>query len=309
MSHTRFSIRSGFIIGLILVFVATTITVLFLNFGFLPDIGITGKNGSFLIHALSIVCIVVVMVTGMIIVLHRQVFNPLRALVDHMRAVRSLDAFWDRLRFRSHDELGFLAVSFNRLLHHIQLNTNALTKANEELEKIARTDRLTGLANRRMFEDQLSKELRRMLREKRGSINKGRISILICDVDFFKQFNDHYGHMAGDACLSAIGSVLQACIRRAGDLACRFGGEEFIFMLPDCDTLGAMKVGEIIRSSVVELGIPHIISTVAPIVTISVGVASAYVEESFDINGLLEASDRALYKAKAAGRNRVVCSD
>lgn len=175
-----------------------------------------------------------------------------------------------------------------------------------ELENQANTDRLTGLANRRLLDTHVGKELRRMLRHARGG-NKGNLlAVVVIDVDHFKRYNDTYGHTAGDVCLRAVAEAIQGCIARPGDLACRFGGEEFVLVLPETDEEGALVVAETVRSRVEQLARPHASSPVADVVTVSAGAAAVEVDNGLQIEQLIELGDKALYEAKQRGRNRVV---
>ena len=170
------------------------------------------------------------------------------------------------------------------------------------LEALARTDALTGLANRRAFDEALDAEWRRAARD--GSA----LSLLILDTDHFKAFNDANGHQAGDDCLRTIAGAVGEAVRRAGELAARYGGEEFAVVLPATDAARATALAEQIRRAIAALRIPHPQSPDGGVVTVSVGVATAVAAQGASLkmpDGLLQAADRALYKAKAAGRNRV----
>jgi len=186
------------------------------------------------------------------------------------------------------------------------------------LQRLSTVDALTGIANRRAFDEALSEEWRRMLRH--GTA----LSLLLIDVDFFKRFNDAYGHVAGDQCLRTVAQAVASRARRAGELAARYGGEEFAVLLPHTHMAEANKVAELICDAVRAREVPHEQSAAAPYVTISVGVASigefpgaaaAFSREGLAANAfspgatvLIEAADHALYQAKAAGRNRVVAA-
>ena len=171
-----------------------------------------------------------------------------------------------------------------------------------QLRELARRDGLTGLMNRRGFDEALEQEWGRHLRE------AAPLSLLLLDVDRFKAFNDQYGHQVGDDCLRAIGTSVEGAIRRPADRAARYGGEELAVILPNTDTAGAMVVAEHVRAAVEALRIPHGANTACGWVTISVGVATALVRAGGTMempSALLAAADVALYKAKNLGRNRV----
>lgn len=240
----------------------------------------------------------------LIVLLKGLVLRPILLISRFLERVIATEDFSSRLSLPRQDESGALAEDISRLLSHIESRSADLIKLNEELERVANTDRLTGLPNRRMMESHINQEIRRMHRDCRGSSQRGNFSVLLCDVDFFKLYNDTYGHPAGDACLTAIGAAIQGSIHRAGDLACRYGGEEFLVVLPDCGDEGARCVAERILQEVRALELPHAASTVAPRVTISIGGASYGVGDSFDQAALFEAADGALYRAKREGRDR-----
>jgi diguanylate cyclase (GGDEF)-like protein/PAS domain S-box-containing protein len=168
------------------------------------------------------------------------------------------------------------------------------------LESLSTTDGLTGISNRRRFDEFLEREWRRSMRE------YSDLSLLIVDIDYFKQFNDRYGHLEGDNCLKAVAAALEATLRRAGDLVARYGGEEFACILPRAGAKTAMKVAQKIVDDVAALGIPHEDSTAAGCVTVSVGVATEIPEKGRDHSGLIRRADRCLYAAKQQGRNRAV---
>ena len=178
--------------------------------------------------------------------------------------------------------------------------TRKLDEANRELKRLSAVDGLTGIANRRSFDDALAKEWRRAAR------NQAPLALLLVDVDYFKQFNDNYGHQLGDECLKAVARTLDAQLRRPGDMVARFGGEEFVVLLPQTDEAGAERVGESLRDAIERLGITHGHSQAADVVTVSVGVAAARpARDASGPDALVDGADRALYGAKRQGRNRV----
>ena len=175
-----------------------------------------------------------------------------------------------------------------------------LKRTRDRLEKLAVIDPLTGVGNRRSFDQQMGAELRRAVR------SQAWLSVLIADVDFFKQFNDSYGHSRGDECLKRIAQALVAAAGRSSDLVARYGGEEFGIILPETDFEGASRLTQSVLSSVGELKLPHANSAVAPHVTVSVGAVSLVPSETSTADCLFSAADDLLYQAKQGGRNRGV---
>ncbi|MFB2880896.1 PAS domain S-box protein [Aerosakkonemataceae cyanobacterium BLCC-F46] len=173
-----------------------------------------------------------------------------------------------------------------------------LQNANKQLENLALIDQLTQVANRRCFDRALSKEWTRLIREQRP------LSLLLCDIDYFKQYNDNYGHTAGDICLQLVAQALKKGVQRPLDLVARYGGEEFAIILPHTDSKGAAKVAQKIHRYIQELHLPHVASSVSKFVTISVGIATIIPTAKTVPLALIEAADRALYQAKLNGRNR-----
>jgi diguanylate cyclase (GGDEF)-like protein len=196
-------------------------------------------------------------------------------------------------------ELKRLGDTFNQMAAQLLAREVELRRANETLSNLANKDALTGIANRRSFDEQLSSEWRRARRE------GAPLALLAIDVDHFKKFNDCNGHVEGDACLRRVARVLDDAARRAGDFAARIGGEEFALLLPRTDLDDAQTIGEALRKDIEALNIAHTGSPEAR-VTVSVGVAAASVERGTKMADLVDRADAALYGAKRAGRNRVV---
>ncbi|WP_271252920.1 diguanylate cyclase [Pseudanabaena sp. Chao 1811] len=161
-------------------------------------------------------------------------------------------------------------------------------------------DGLTQIANRRAFDQRLATEWQRLARE------CSPLSLLLCDVDFFKRFNDRYGHPAGDECLKSVAKAIESCIRRPADLAARYGGEEFAVILPSTQKDGAIYIAEQIGQAINALKIPHEASYVRSYVSVSIGVSTIFPERNIDPKVLVEATDRGLYLAKDQGRDRAV---
>ncbi|MES2740145.1 MAG: sensor domain-containing diguanylate cyclase [Pseudomonadota bacterium] len=203
---------------------------------------------------------------------------------------------------------GALAWLGSRLLRQIALGDAmerqlyaaklSLEAQNATLSRMARTDGLTGLANRRHFDEVLQQELRRARR------NRSDLALVMLDVDCFKKYNDLYGHPAGDACLRRVSAAIAGCLRRPCDLAARYGGEEFAVLLPETGEAGAAMVAERIRAEVCRQGLVHA-GNAHRVVTISAGVHAVAPLEADEAAALVAGADRALYRAKSDGRNRV----
>jgi diguanylate cyclase (GGDEF)-like protein len=205
---------------------------------------------------------------------------------------------------------GLLAASFLLLLLLLEHGVlyARLVASSIELRRLMSLDPLTGIANRRSFDDTIGLEWRRAVR------NDLPLSLLMLDVDYFKPYNDAYGHLAGDRCLRTVAEIIDTCVKRAGDLAARFGGEEFAVVLPHTDAEEARLLAQRICDTVSDRELEHGASPVAGHVTVSIGVATRPArEDDHDISGraaaaplsLIDAADKALYEAKSAGRNRV----
>lgn len=172
-----------------------------------------------------------------------------------------------------------------------------IVNLNQKLKSLSITDGLTGVSNRRQFDYMLDSEFKRAKRTSQP------LSLLMVDVDNFKGFNDHYGHLAGDKCLKRLAKVLRSCAKRNGELVARYGGEEFMVILPATEQILAMEMGEKIRKSVAELNMPHTTSKYG-VVTVSVGLFTCVPTDEMNVASFIKNSDTALYCAKDSGRNR-----
>jgi len=193
-----------------------------------------------------------------------------------------------------------MSVRQRDLLDLVEERTRQLEDANALLRRLSSLDGLTGIANRRHFEEALATE---WARARRASLP---LSVIMIDIDYFKDFNDAYGHQRGDDCLKQVASTLQNSFHRAGDMVARYGGEEFVAVLPGTATESAFKIAEMLRTKVEQLQIPNDKSPGHRIITISLGVACCIPVEDLSPMDLVSLSDRALYRAKKAGRNRTV---
>ncbi|HMW58817.1 MAG TPA: diguanylate cyclase [Leptospiraceae bacterium] len=221
-----------------------------------------------------------------------------------------------RIDLGGQDEIARLAQSVDRLFDRVESDeakihdreerlihiNEQLKKANGLLAEAAVTDSLTGLFNRRYFDARIEEEIRRAQRQGLA------VSLIMCDVDHFKPYNDHYGHQAGDQCLQKVASEIHTCFRRGGEFSARYGGEEFVIILPGLDLDQAWTRAEDLRTIVEKKRIPHDASPTAPYVTLSLGVACHHPndagEPQISAIKLLRRADETLYRAKESGRNR-----
>ncbi|THB71144.1 MAG: GGDEF domain-containing protein [Desulfovibrio sp.] len=196
---------------------------------------------------------------------------------------------------------------FAQLLLHKQKElenaNNSLTKLNTSLEMLSLQDSLTGVGNRRCFDECLDKEWQRLSRSEQP------LSLILVDVDHFKLYNDTFGHQAGDGCLQELARILQKQTQRSNDMAFRYGGEEFALVLPETNEAGAARVAQAIRDAVRALNLPHESSPTAPHVTVSLGAATMTPQPQFTPADLVAATDQALYLAKKQGRDQYVRAD
>jgi diguanylate cyclase (GGDEF)-like protein len=192
-----------------------------------------------------------------------------------------------------------LADAHALLENRVRIRTQELAAANGRLKRIADLDGLTGVPNRRFFNTALETEWRR------ATYGGRSVAVILLDVDYFKAFNDSYGHPAGDACLQAIADALSSGLQRGGELLARYGGEEFVALLPHADVTDALRAAERLRERVAKLAIKHSVPTESATVTLSAGVAAEIPARGRTSTDLLAAADAALYSAKRNGRNRV----
>jgi len=202
-------------------------------------------------------------------------------------------------RIRYHSRAYINQQQRDEAFRALQESQERLAEANRILQKLSSLDGLTGIANRRRFDEALSHEWERALR------GQTQLSLILLDIDFFKFYNDNYGHQRGDDCLKQVAGVLERSIKRDADLVARYGGEEFAAVLPETDEEGAKAVAESMRARLAELQIPHEKSKVSSFVTISVGVGTTIPNQDAKPEMLISMADEALYEAKENGRNQV----
>ena len=230
------------------------------------------------------------------------VFRRIRALLQAANRVRGGDFSVRIGPAPDKGELSQLGAAFDEMAAALQLRDTELRQALLELHSQATTDPLTRLSNRRQLGELLPRELVRA-RRRDGKVSNGKVAVLMIDLDFFKKINDTYGHDAGDLVLSEVGQLLRTVIR-GSDIACRYGGEEVVLILPDTTLKVATERAEIIRTRIKELRIAHDGRYIGP-VTASIGIA-LFPDHADNAELLLRAADDALYQAKHAGRDRVV---
>jgi two-component system chemotaxis family response regulator WspR len=220
---------------------------------------------------------------------------------DYMVKLPDVIELVARLRYHSRSYINLLQR--DAAYRALRESQQQLQKSNFELQRLTNTDGLTGIANRRYFDDYLGAEWRRARRD--GL----HLSLLLIDVDFFKLYNDNYGHVAGDAVLRRVAQTLDESIQRPADLSARFGGEEFAMILPRTSLEGAQALGQKLCQLIEANQVPHERSKVSAWLTVSIGAATMVPTPEQDIRELIEMADRRLYLAKQQGRNRVVWQD
>lgn len=276
--------------------------ILLVVFGALPPIGLALYEIFFAGSTILIRNIVGIVAATLLVVgiawygAELLVLRSIRALLDAANRVRGGD-FSVRTRLPpGKGELNQLGAAFDAMAEALQQRDSELRQAVLELREQATTDPLTLLSNRRQLGELLPLELMRARRK------DGKVAVLMIDLDFFKRINDTFGHKAGDLVLSEIGQLLRAGVR-GSDIACRYGGEEILLVLPDSALKVATERAESIRTTIKELRITHAGREIGP-VTASIGVA-IFPDHAEDAEALLRAADEALYQAKHGGRDRV----
>jgi len=200
---------------------------------------------------------------------------------------------------RSLELVNAIATQLGSFVERKQAET-ALFAANQKLALLANLDELTAVANRRYFNEHLAREWSRLKREQIP------LSLILCDIDYFKRYNDYYGHLAGDVTLKQVAQAIRKVLKRPADLVARYGGEEFVILLPNTSMAGAVQVGELIRQQVQQLKITHAQSLVSDYVTLSLGISSLLPSFKESPEVLIKMADEALYAAKHQGRNIAV---
>ena len=201
-------------------------------------------------------------------------------------------------RIRAHSRGYTTQLERDAAFHALREMQIQLEESNKELQRLSAQDGLTGIPNRRNFDESLDREWKRSHR------NKVSLALIMIDIDFFKKYNDNYGHLAGDDCLKRVAQTLQTALHRPADIIARYGGEEFAAILPETTSDGAITVSENLHNAITELAIEHGHSDACPIISISQGIAISEDCQFENIEELMALADKALYEAKEAGRNQ-----
>ena len=235
-------------------------------------------------------------------VVSKRIIAPLEQISQFVGSITRSEDFSVRLPVARTDEIGVVARYLDRLLDTVQTQEDALKDQNRKLEELADRDALTGIFNRRHFDRELSRSWASAERQKQP------ISCVLIDVDWFGEFNNTYGHPEGDSALTRIATRLNNCVARATDSVCRYGGEEFVVLLPNTETPGAIRIANSLIEAIEEEAIPYPDSITANVVTASAGVSTLVPSRDNAPELLVIFADKALYRAKKAGRNQVVSS-
>jgi diguanylate cyclase (GGDEF)-like protein len=240
---------------------------------------------------------------GAIVVLtifQRLLVRPLLRIGDYLRAVRESDDYTQRLDSKLRNELGELSRDIDALVQHVHVHQQQLQAQTREMQALSFQDGLTGLANRRRFDQALTDNWAHAQR------TRTPLALIMLDVDYFKNYNDHYGHQKGDEALKQLAAIIRRVVVRQSDLAARYGGEEFAILLPDTAEASAKKIAERIQTELATAALPHNYSAVARFLTASIGVATITPGPTQSSRELVHDADAAMYSAKATGRNCIV---
>ncbi len=253
-------------------------------------------NSTFRINILVFIIIITII---LIVILENVITKPIQQMTGYLKSIQSSGDTSKSLSFSRKDEIGFLSDAVDKFVGTIDSQKAELEFLNDELKKQASTDALTGLFNRHMMGSNLVNLWNTMARD------QSSIAIILLDIDYFKKYNDKYGHQQGDECLKSVAKLIIASLHREADIPIRYGGEEFLVILPLTDVPGAVLVAENIKNAIEKEKIEHENSEIKKHLTISVGVAGTTPTNAINLDDLIEQADKALYKSKEEGRNRI----
>ncbi|MDH5784323.1 MAG: diguanylate cyclase [Chromatiales bacterium] len=257
-----------------------------------------GKNVINL-SALSAIAVGVATIALIIFLINNNILTPLSTILQQIQNISTSLNYNKRVIYSNRDEFGQLSTSINTLLDTIQSKTDSLNDLNDELLRLSLHDPLTGIANRRMFDQEFAKEWNRHRRD------KSSLSVIMCDIDYFKKYNDTYGHQQGDDCIIQVANILKSSLNRASDIVARYGGEEFVILMIDANIQDGKQLAEKILHNLSTANIEHKGSSISEHITMSFGVASLVPDASGSTDILLRHADKALYSAKQNGRNQI----
>ena len=251
----------------------------------------------------------VVLAVVLSFIIWRSISDPLQELMGRIKDAKA-GSYPAAAAQDGNDELATLSQAFTdmslklghehaQLEQRVRTRTQDLQEANLKLEQMSTTDALTGIANRRRFDEVLANEWRRAARFQQP------VALAMIDLDWFKQYNDHYGHLAGDECLRQVAQIFASCIGRPGDLVARYGGEEFVFIAPATEVDSALQIANQLCEAMRAMALPHTLSKFG-CVTASIGVAALTPKDGEGAELLVTAADRAMYRAKERGRNQAL---
>ncbi|MFT3929602.1 MAG: diguanylate cyclase [Spongiibacteraceae bacterium] len=237
---------------------------------------------------------------GVLILFQRQFVHPMLAIGEYLRRVRKSNDYTQRLDSKLRNELGELSHDIDALVQHVHVQQQQLQAQTREMQALSFQDGLTGLSNRRRFDQALTDDWVRAQR------SHTPLALIMLDVDYFKNYNDHYGHQRGDEALKLLAAIIRRVVVRQSDIAARYGGEEFAILLPDTSEANAQKIAERIQTELASAALPHDYSAVARIITLSMGVAAITPSPTQSSRELVHKADSALYAAKGSGRNCII---
>lgn len=237
---------------------------------------------------------------GVLVLFQRQFVHPMLTIGEYLRRVRKSNDYTQRLDSKLRNELGELSHDIDALVQHVHVQQQQLQAQTREMQALSFQDGLTGLSNRRRFDQALTDNWARAQR------SHTPLSLIMLDVDYFKNYNDHYGHLRGDEALKFLAAIIRRVVVRQSDIAARYGGEEFAILLPDTSEANAQKIAERIQTELAAAALPHNHSAVARIITLSMGIAAITPSPTQSSRELVHKADSALYAAKGSGRNCII---
>ncbi len=236
---------------------------------------------------------------GILIMFRQLLIKPILQIGEHLQRVRASADYTLRLNSNYGNEIGDLSRNIDAMVTQVQIQQDQLQAQSMEMQRLSYNDGLTGLANRRRFDQALT------INWALAQRNQSPLALIMCDVDYFKPYNDHYGHLRGDDALRKVAAAIKRVSVRQSDVAARYGGEEFAILLPDTDEASAAGIAARLQAELLAAAIPHAESQASPLLTISIGIA-ALIPGAQQPRELIHRADESLYAAKAAGRNRIM---